>query len=170
MNFLYIIITIVSTLLTPIPLKTTIILKDKNLNIYLYRFKIFSTAKKEKDLKIDHKISDTIRDKFNYPKARRLMNLLSCNPIKPKIKMNYSLEYGFDDASTTAVSYGIIHQIISALNIFINVPLKLIKSQSKINPVFNSGKFFIYLKIKSIISVNLVKIIYIIILVKLRLK
>lgn len=177
MNFIYIIIIIVIILLIPIPLKTTVVFKDKNLNIYLYRFKIYSTIRKEKkiekveeELVKEGRILDIIKEKFTYEGVRKIMKSLCCNPIKPKVKMNYSLEYGFDDASTTAISYGIAHQIISALNIFINVPLKLVNSQYKINPIFNSEKFFIHLNIKSIISVNLVKIIYIVVLVVLSLK
>lgn len=177
MKFIYIIISIVTTLLTPIPIKTTVVFKDKNLNIYLYRFKIYSTIKKEKmkekvkeEIVKESTVSDIIMDKITYQRVRKIMKSLCCNPIKPKVKMNYSIEYGFDDASTTAVSYGIIHQIISALNMSINVPLKLVNSQYKINPVFNCEKFFIHLNIKSIISVNLVKIIYIVVLVVLKLK
>nr|WP_272509001.1 DUF2953 domain-containing protein [Clostridium ganghwense] len=76
--------------------------------------------------------------------------------------------YGLDDAAKTAISYGILSSIsfflYNLLCSFFHV------RELKINPQTNFEKSMLELKIQSIIIINLVKIIYISLLVFLTLK
>jgi hypothetical protein len=165
-------------MLIPFPVKIQVVFKEMDLKVYLYKFKVFSlieTLKKktEKDKKKCKPKKEKKKKKklvMNLSVVQNIIYKLNNNPIKPKIRLYYDINYSTGDAASTAILYGIIYQAIAVLSIIISVLLNITINKTDIAPNFQSEDVFVKIQFKSIIFLNLVKIIYMILLILLSLK
>ena len=100
--------------------------------------------------------------KFNID-VFKLINSIGTLKFKPTLKMDLNVQYGFEDAMITGISYGLIGSILYFMKWIIEVPFKSKKYEFKITPVFN--KNFILLFFNCIIWLNIAKIFYMIIII-----
>lgn len=155
---LWLILILLFIIIIPLPIKLSLIYMNNNLSILLFN-KPLNLKKKKKEKKTKAKPS-----KFTLESVKRLINKLECNPYKPKIKFNLTIDYGFDDAALTGVSYGIINALSYNLYQLIHKFFKIKDFNININPNFENK--IIYLNITGIIYINIAQIIYIAILSK----
>lgn len=175
---LYIFILILLLLIVPFPIKLRVIFQDLDLEVYLYRFKVFSlqkTLKKKKEKekckpKKEKKKPKKKKLQFNLEVLKNIIYKLNHNPIKPKMRLCYQMNYSTGDAANTAKIYGIIYQVITTFYMILNIPFKIVENDMNLTPNFQSEGIYVKIKIKSIIFLNLVKIIYMILLILLSLK
>lgn len=140
----------------PLPLKIYILFIEKELNIYIYKFNIKKKSFKNKPI-IQSISESTKTSKFKFS------NIKSSSKKKKKIKVNFSISinYGLEDAFETAIVYGAISGSLSICLSYLSKYVIFKSLVVKVTPQYNAEKLDI--KIKSIIYLNLVKIIYILV-------
>ncbi len=157
----------------PIPLKFYIYYYNNCYYVKLYDFTLFDNAAfKKKKENIKHKkhnppINDKSKDKpselfksITYQDIKIIINKLYKLKFKPVLNFSSKLEYSFDDAARTAISYGVLSNIPSIIYFCINVIFKTKKYDFEIIPQFND-KLLLKLESKSIIFISIANIIYI---------
>jgi Protein of unknown function (DUF2953). len=152
-NWIIIFIFIIFIFLVPIRLKFTIIFENNKFNLYLFNIKLNKKKKKEK------KVSKKNKPKASFLKdPLKILSNLYFNKFKPKLSIEASINYGFDDAAITGICYGILHSLSSYIFLLTNCITKIKKYEFNVNPHFNEETF--NFRISSIISLNLAKLIY----------
>lgn len=101
--------------------------------------------------------------KFTFKQLRYIWLNLKNSMLKPSIKIKIQLTYGVDDAALTGILYGLINHLYSYVQYFIYSCFKVKKMNLNLQPEFN--KKIIYTEMTSIIYINLVKIIYMFIII-----
>lgn len=166
----------------PIKLKFKILATEKNLEVYFYKFKLFSLMetihKREekcseyKDSKCTNSSNNSIANKNRKHKKmpkkksgfsidiKKLISLLYSNKFKPKLKLSFNLKYSTEDAALTALLFGLIHQGTSFLYLLLESFFNLKKFTKEIVPEFNDINSLLF-EIESIITLNFAQIIYI---------
>lgn len=169
MFYLYfILLVIIILLLIPIPIKLSIKYPSFNINLYLYNFKlnldklrhIFRKNKMKKYVKPLHKE----KEEFDLTYILFLLDRIENIKFKPTIRFNLYCNYGFSDASSTAVAFGYINSINPFLYELLNVPFKVKSYDFNIKPNFKG--VFLESSIDSIIFVNIIKIIYMLLFIR----
>lgn len=166
-------IIIIIILFLPIPLIFKIQADKLCLNIKVYGFTIFNTSeiKKNNIDKLNNKMNilkPKQKKSFIYKKLIakkrfrliKLAKLISDNKYKPVLSLKYKLNYSFEDAATTAITYGLLYNAHTMFLVFFQKLFYVKKCNSSITPKFignNSFKF----NLTSIIYLNIVQIIYI---------
>jgi hypothetical protein len=158
----------------PIKIKVRIIYENNKLKVYIFNKLINQSSEENKTNETNktEKRKSKIGIKNTFPKGRNLIKNIyyeyfSKAPYKgrikrllmPSITIECNVTYGFDDASITGISYGILCTIPGQLRHIIEKRLKLKGYMVNIEPKFNSQLF--KFKVLSIFSLNLVQIIYI---------
>lgn len=153
--FSLILITIFFLIIIPIPVKLRILYKNNKFSMYIYNTeisnKLLKNQKKEKK-----------KLKKNY--SKNLSSILSSlsslknNKLKPVLRLNINFTYGLDDAAYTAIVYGLLCSSYSLLERLLNMIFKIKKFHINITPNLNES--ICDFELNSIISINLVKIIY----------
>ncbi len=162
MTWLIIICIVVVIIFIPLPLFLTCRYKNNKLNVYVYNIKIYPT-KKTIDAVKEPK-PKTLYPKLAYLKTIRHIYIYSNAALsKSTLRLKSHISYGFDDPCTTAILYGIFHSVSEYLYILFSDLVKVKNFNVSITPVFNKSVF--EFEIKSIIFINLAKIIYIILLI-----
>jgi hypothetical protein len=162
--WLIIIFTILFILfLIPIKIKINVLYQDKKLNIFFFNKNLSLKDKKIHQAKEKGKKNKFIRDlQSSLPKCiPSILIDLDRNFIKPKMKFEFILDYGTDDAASTALCYGLMQSISPLLYKSISIIFNIKKYDFIITPHFN--EYLLNFRITSIISVNLVKLIYMLI-------
>ncbi|AAO36077.1 DUF2953 domain-containing protein [Clostridium tetani] len=164
MNFMYItlilLLSLIILLFIPIPIKIYIIYNENTLSLKLGN-KVFSLDR----LKFENinKTSpiEKISKKENNQKLsfKSVLGYLKITPSKPKLKISIYLNYGFEDAYITAISYGIFYSIYPFILGLINSCFTIKKERLHIEPHFNKNIF--NFEIKSIFFMSIAKIMYI---------
>ena len=127
--------------------------------MYIYRKQVLTLDReaKEKTVRAAKKAK---RKGLNYRNLLRSFNNLK---LKPSLKFKLNLTYGLGDAAATGLAYGLIYNLHPLIyQIFLHV-FNVNKYIFNIEPDFDKQIF--ELSVESIISANLVKIIYMIIAV-----
>ncbi len=184
MFLLYVFIILFILLFIPIPLKFNILYSKSDFEIKLYNIMIYSKNKglvnkylKKKNAKTNNKSNNSNIDKAtsnnkkvnssknkttSKPDIKDIKDLaitLNKNKFKPKIKLDYTLQYSLSDAAYTALFYGFIWNI----NIIIFNALSLIFKVKyyipRIEPKF-INKFSVNFSFSCIIFFNIAKLIY----------
>lgn len=138
------------------------------LYLYIYFIKIQIENKFLDPEKHEIKEKSTARELnkmkyFSKENIKILFNKLRNNYIKPKISIDFKINYGFEDASFVALSYGTFYSLSPLLYRLINSIFKVKKYNYNVYPHYN--KILFNFKFKSIIMINLVKIINILIII-----
>ena len=137
----------------PIPIKFSFIYNNKSLNLYIYDRKISLKSIKEHATRSINKLND------NNNNIKKLLLTLEKNKFKPILDLSIKINYGFEDASITAISYGLI-QMLCSVNYPILINFFNVKAYKfELNPKFN--KELLKIQIKSIIWISIAKTIFI---------
>lgn len=163
---MYIIIACVVLLLLffPFKIKLSLIYQDNKIHVYIFSKQFHVKEKIAEDVTNAcnaKKFSDAL-DKLLPKSFRRTINILRRNRLKPGVHFNCELNYGFEDAALTGISYGVFSSLSAAVYELISEFCNVRKYNFVINPQFNNP--MLNFRISSIISINLVKIIYIVII------
>lgn len=174
------------TLIT-MPIKLTLYISKNYFYIKVYNILLFSPEeglinKLFKKLSIkksfkDVKSHDSKKRKYNTksynPLSKRLKNKklsirklytnLTSNKFKPKLKFIGSIDFELEDAAITAITYGVASNLIPLLYCNFSKLFNVKNFSLDINPHF-TGKNLLNFTITSIISFNIVQIIYILFL------
>ncbi|MDP4177578.1 MAG: DUF2953 domain-containing protein [Bacillota bacterium] len=132
--------------------------------LYLYIFFIKINISKLKLLQNKNKQNEKTSDKNKS--IKKLYNLfirLKKNKLKSKIIINFEMNYGFDDAAKVALLYGFFYSISPLLYGLFNTTFDVKKYNYNILAYTN--KKILNIKFKSIIIINLVKIINMLIII-----
>ncbi len=158
----FIILSILLLLFIPIPIKITVEYTDNDLYLYIYKFRIKLFKREKIELNKEVKKSSQ-KYKVKLSDFKLLASQLNCLKFKPTIRMKISLVYGFFDACSTGIAYGIINSFSPILLKLLSIMFKVKKYDLKLNPNFE--ELMLEASIKSIIFINLAKIIYILVIV-----
>jgi hypothetical protein len=149
----------------PIPLKIKFSYENYSFKLYVYRFRInlhkllckARNASKVKKSPAKEKVSKTM----SLENVRYLMHEFNNLKFKPKLKFKLQLSYGLYDAAYTAVAFGYLHTFLSSLYNLFSIAFKIKRYKIDINPEYNKLK--LETSIESIFSINIAKLIYILI-------
>ncbi|AEB75962.1 DUF2953 domain-containing protein [Clostridium botulinum] len=148
--------------IVPLPLLVKVIYENNKLYVYIYNVKIYPSSKVIKSM--PEPKPDGILPKLVYINTFKTIYQRCRHYIyNSLLSFNINITYGFEDAAITGIFFGILQSTISGLNYLLESIFSLKHFNSNINPIFNNSIFKI--KIKSIIFINLGKIIYMSILV-----
>ncbi|MCL2322619.1 MAG: DUF2953 domain-containing protein [Oscillospiraceae bacterium] len=93
----------------------------------------------------------------------KLISSINSIKFKPTFRMKLNIQYGFEDAMITGISYGFIGSILYFLKWIIDIPFKSKKYDFKIAPIFDKNILLLFLD--CIIWLNIAKILYIMIII-----
>lgn len=165
MNLFLIVLVILFILFLPIPIKFSIYYSSDDYYIKFYNITLTSKKKDKfkKNITLDKKEDDIFKILYKYLDLKSFIFDLYHSKFKPYLRIKLVLDYSFNDAAKTAISYGVLCQIPSLVFILSNIPFKIRKFNFKINPIFED-KFLLKFETSSIIFLSLANIIYITIL------
>ncbi|SUY47165.1 Protein of uncharacterised function (DUF2953) [Clostridium putrefaciens] len=133
----------------PIPLRISLEVKNKKVHIKLFNKSI--NLHKEKKQSLPKGI------KSNKIKYFNLLNRYKSSNFKSNIFIDTYIEYGCNDASLTAISYGTLNSFFYILYPLLQNIFKIKHYNFKIVPNFN--KNILHLKTKCIIYINMAQVI-----------
>lgn len=151
-NSMYIFLIILFLIFVPFPVKIFVSLKNNALSIFIYKFRVYNSKKIKKTIK-------NKSDNLNPDLFKKSINSLKSIKFKPILNFHMYLCYGFDEADKTAIFYGVLCNIYTIIQRF----LQMIFNINKINfdTKLNFNKNIINLNINSIIFISFANIIYI---------
>jgi hypothetical protein len=172
MFYLYcILLLIIILLVIPIPIKFSFKYTKNTFNIYIYNFKI--NLKKSMNFLKEKgkKTTATFKEedhKLDLSSVFALINYIDTIKYKPTLRFRLYCNYGLIDASKTAITYGYIYALSPLIYKSLNIPFKIKKYDYDIEPNFEGT--FLESNIDSIIFVNIIKIIYMFIVIRTKIK
>lgn len=169
-NWLIILLILFLIFIIPFPIKIYFMYNLDELIIKIlwktYKFTPKDLTERQRDTvnkaKKNTKKSLNIR-KFTFKQIRYMLQNLKNSTLKPSINISIELTYGVDDAALTGILYGIIYNIYSYVQYYTYSCFKVKDMKLNLCPEFN--KKIIDAKVNSIIYINLVKIIYMFIII-----
>ena len=159
MFWIVLLVILLGILFLPIPLKLTLTLKDNCFELKIYNKLIYTNKK----VKTKENKTKSNKDYFNPTKQisyKALINYLQRNIFKPWIKLNFDFEYSLDDASFTAITYGLLYNFNPILYCLIKKFFSLRSYSFSLIPQFKNV-LYLNLKINSIIFFNIFQVILI---------
>ncbi|WP_040211833.1 DUF2953 domain-containing protein [Clostridium polynesiense] len=147
------------------PLKITLnVYYDKisGLEVFIFRHSINYTKIYNK-LKKNNKTEASQDKKIEAASIMNLIKILDNNPFKPRLSLFFAADFSLEDSAHTALLYGFSNCLIPGFQRLINIFFSITNLKIHVNPVFKNRSFATF-NIKSIIKVNLVKIIYMLII------
>lgn len=160
---LFIFFLIIFVLFIPIPLKIYISYKNNMFIVKFYRFTLYplkykkTVCKSYSKVKEKDKFTHKLKNSFNKDTLQKILYILCKNKFKPGLKLNLNIDYGFEDAALTGLSYGLLNTIFAPLQHIMNLIFKVKKLELNALPDFNGSK--LNLEIKSIILISIAQII-----------
>lgn len=163
----FILLAIVFLLFVPIPIVIKLSFIDNKLSMYIFKFKV-KLHKKENKKTVDKKgklssIKEKLKDKVSLSDISLIIHKINCNRFKPTLRIYIDLNYGLFDASSTGITYGVLNTFPPFMNQLLSLVFKVRKFDLKVKPDFN--RLMLDTTVKSIIFINLAKIIYMILLI-----
>ncbi len=181
MFVVYTLIIVFVLLFIPIPLKLSIIYSKSNFELKFYNIVLYSKDKgvinkylQKKNIKESKKSTATKskaspnlnKSKIHKDKAKPdtsdilyLIKVLNKNKFKPKLKVNCKLHYALNDASSTALLYGVIWNINTLIFNGLSILFNIKYFNPEIKPLFTNN-FSVNFSFSCIISFNFAKLIY----------
>ncbi len=162
------IIIIIIILFFPIPIIIKAAINEEGGSLTIYK-KTFNLPKSKINTTINKIFEKKPPKKTKNKKYKikvdifKLINSIRLLKFKPTFKMNLNIQYGFDDAMITGVSYGFFGSILYFLKWIIEIPFNSKKYDFKITPVFNKNILLLFLD--CIIWLNIAKIFYMVIII-----
>ena len=181
MFIVYILIIVFVLLFIPIPLKLNITYSQSNFELKFYNIVLYSKdngiinkyLKKKKTKETKNTTTPKYKSSSNFNKTKKtkakvkpdindilhLIKILNNNKFKPKLKIDYKLQYSLNNASSTALLYGAIWNINTLIFNALSIIFKLKYFNPIVQPLF-INKFSVNISFSCIISFNLAKLIY----------
>jgi len=173
-------IVIILLIFLPLPIKVSLVSYDNRIFLYVFRIKfdikkkiqkliIYHKAKIEleqrENLKVKVKVRNKVTDKkqrfrFSLESVKRFIRKLCNISFKPLLRLKINLNYGFNDAALTGISFGLINCISPILYRVTDIFFKVKNYEYNVNPDFNSQNFKYKVEIKSIIFISLANVMY----------
>jgi len=153
---------IIVILFFPLSIKLSVVYKDGKLHVLIFN-KQLNLKKKVSKQKVNPKALKNSEFKlinFFPNNIRKILYKISNDKHKLSARISFDLNYGFEDAAATAISYGLLHGANSILYNQFSFLLNIKEYQYKIIPHYNNPMF--NFRLNCIISFNLAKIIYMI--------
>lgn len=151
----------------PLPVLITVFFKANTLFVYIFGVKLYPRKKNNKN--ISHKKHKKKKNKkISLEGYTEIWHKINTNPFKPSLYFKFNIIYGLDDASKTAILYGILSSLPPFLYKLLCSFFHTKKFKIDLKPIFE--KSILEFKIKSIIWINFAKIIYMSLLVIFTLK
>lgn len=160
--YYWIAIIIIIILFFPLSIKLSVIYKDGKLHVYIFN-KQLNYKKKITKHKANPNTAKNSEFKFiNFlpSKMRKILYKISNRKHKLSARIKFDLNYGFEDAAATAISYGLFHGANSILYNQFSFLLNIKEYHYNIIRHYNDPMF--NFSLNCIISFNLAKIIYMI--------
>lgn len=161
------VVILVTILLSPIPIKITLIYDKGIFSFKLYNKTIIPskgrkfTEEQKQNLKDSFKaFSREEKPKINFNDVVNTISFLKNTKAKFTLRTKINIDYSLDDAALNAILYGILYEGISGIYSLLYPFFRVKTFKPKINTKYNENYFNI--RITSIIVVNLGKIIYIV--------
>lgn len=154
---LILILFLIILLFIPIPIKFYMIYDENTLSLKLAHKMISLDKSKLKDINKKFPKNKKYNKKKKYFKD--IVKYFKNTPSKPKLKIDIDLNYGFEDAYITAISYGALYSVYPFILGFISSYFTVKKERLHIEPHFNKNIFSF--EIKSIFFMSIAKIMYI---------
>lgn len=151
---------VIIILFFPLSIRLTVIYKDGKLHVFIFN-KQLNLKKKISKHKVNPKTAKNSEFKlinFLPSKIRKILYKISNGKHKLSARVSFDLNYGFDDAAVTAISYGLFHGANSILYNQFSFLLNIKEYNYNIIPHYNNSMF--NFRLNCIISFNLAKIIY----------
>lgn len=179
MLFFIIVVVLVLIFFIPIPLKFHLHYSKDRYYVKFYNINIISkddgilrkflnrkdkniekTKSNKKKIKNDNNINSTKKKSERKLLIKKLYTNLKNNRFKPSIKFCSNTVYSLDDASKTALCFGLFNNINPILLYIFSILFKVKLLKNDFKPIFKD-KILFELTISSIITFNLAQIIYI---------
>ncbi|WP_066873745.1 DUF2953 domain-containing protein [Clostridium mediterraneense] len=154
----------------PVKIRLKITFSNKKLNIYLYKFKIYSNDKNIVNDNLNSKYDkENIEEETPIKKNKKinikfnienLITMFRNNKIKPISNLTLISDYSLSDCALTAQVYGLINTVVYSLISVMGLFVKINKSNISITPSFTDNSNLNF-EFESIIYINLAQIIYI---------
>lgn len=175
MKFFIVSVILFVILFFPIPIVIKFYYENKTFSLYIWKFKLFKNTinsiakniiqnfntKETSNIKeLKNKIEKKKKFSFDF---KKLISKLHSNPFKAKFKLNYTLDYSLEDAAAEAITYGLLWDINATLIVLLDSFFKFVPEKCSINANFKNLNFINFAS-KSILSINLGQIIFILIL------
>lgn len=154
---LILILFLIIFLFIPIPIKFYMIYDENVLSLKLGPKRVSLNRSKFKDINKKFSNDKKYSKKKNY--FKNIVKYFKNASSKPKLKINIDLNYGFEDAYITSISYGGLYSLYPFILAFINSYFTIKKERLHIEPHFNKNIFSF--EIKSIFFMSIAKIMYI---------
>jgi hypothetical protein len=143
----------------PIPIKITFNYKNNSVSLYIFKFKVKLFRRIKSKRNIEKAVHSFKYKNLDLDTVKLMFHKINGLKFKPTLRINLNLDYGFLDASSTGIAYGIICSLSPFLYKLLSVVFKIKKYNTSITPDFDNIKLSV--QINSIIFVSLAKIIYI---------
>lgn len=164
MLIFFIILIIALFLFIPIPILFEFRYFKNAIHLFLYKKEL--TFKKRVPQKVEHEIKDKdYIGKITYYSHFYKDTLISLKrmPLKPKLNLTCNLEYGLEDASETAISFGFFNILPEWFYTIIDKYFVIDRYKFNIKPHYKN--YYANLYVKSIFKISLANTIYIVILI-----
>lgn len=163
----YIILFFLILLIIPLPIKFGFKYEKLCITLYIYKFKIninkvfnfFNKKKKKKPCEEKEKG----KSQLDFQSVLALINYVDQIRFKPTLRFKFYCSFGLIDASKTAITYGYVNSFSPVLYKFLTIPFKIKKYTFHIEPDFDET--MLETNMSSIIFVNIIKIIYMSVLI-----
>lgn len=164
MLIFFIIVIIALFLFIPIPIFFELHYFKNAFHIFLYKKEI--TFKKRVSKKVEHEIKDKDyigKIIYYHDFFKDTLSGLKKVPLKPKLNLMCNLEYGLEDASETAISFGFFNILPEWIYSIIYNYVVIDRYEFNIKPHYKSYHTNFY--VKSIFKISIANTIYIVILI-----
>lgn len=146
----------------PLPLYLTFSYSNNKLSVFIYKTKVFPTQNTKKSLKKPK--NKTLYPKLLYFKIlQQIYNKSGHFLFKSSLNITFDINFGLGDSYNTAIFYGLLSSFINSGYHFFNKIFRIKNYQVLLTPEFN--KSMLKFTVKSIMFINLAKIIYMSILI-----
>lgn len=169
-------IIIIIVLFFPIKIKLYVSFKDNVLSVKFFNKDVLKypnpnkeTKKSKKRPKQKKKTSndEELKNKYNVAFYKYVINSFLGRyreSLRFKLLITIKIIYDINDAAKTALLYPVLCESIDLFYAVLNIPFKIKSRTADVNPLFK-GENFLEFKIDGILICNLVKIIYMLVLV-----
>lgn len=162
--FVIIIIFILIILFIPLKIKITLCFhKCSGLDIFIYSYNL-KNNKLYKKITTPKKKHKKPKSKVNLKALWLLLKKLDKTSYKPKLSLQGNVDFQVEDAAYTAIIYGVSNGLLPFIERFINIFFSISSFKIHVNPLFKNENSVSF-NIKSIIKVNLAKLIYMAIII-----
>ena len=163
MWYYLILLILIVLLFIPIRMRIKVIYENQKVSLYIFNKEIKKKAVKEPHRTKKIILKKKLIDRFQPKNLRSTISTINNNNYKPYIRLACELNYGFDDAAVTGLSYGIFNSFSFILYKLVKLPFSIKDYKFTLIPHFNNT--LLNINATCIISFNIAKIIYMLLII-----